>query len=71
MEDFIVIASILTVFGLGFIPVFFLCRFVNRIRKPVIDKSKHAQRETIEAGDFENDPVSEFESTGEVFFRQK
>lgn len=71
MEDFIIILSILAVFGLGFIPVYYLCRFLNRIRKPVIDKSRKAPRKPAEIMDFVNDPVSEFEQTGEVYLRRK
>lgn len=71
MEDYIIFISILAVFGLGFIPVYYLCRFLNRIRKPVIDKSRKAPRKLARAADFESDPVSEFEQTGEVYLRRK
>ena len=71
MEDIILVISIIVVIGLGFIPVYFLCRFLNRIRKPVIDRSKKAPRRPTRRADFENDPAGEFEQTGEVYLMQK
>lgn len=71
MEDYIIIALLAVLFGLGFIPVFYFSRFVNRIRKPIIDKSKKAPlRKDLKNGG-EDDPVREFERTGDVFLERK
>ena len=68
IEDLLVILSMLAVLGLGFIPVFFLNRFLNRVRRPVIDSTKAKAKKAPNDNGRDDDPLAEFERLGEVRF---